>query len=242
MDLKPFIKTTVQPGEPLTAQAWNDIVDGLDGAYQFLLATQHTVRVRITNVGLDLTTARVTATRSGGAPVEGVPPIGGGNEFVLARLEPGAWTINVEAPGFQVVNKAQDIADAGETVVEVALQQIGPFMPDLFGLAFTAAAAALAGAGIPLTRVLDFTGRDLPPSNPGGPEATGAPVLVQTPPPGTAIGTGGGAQLVIAVPIQVEPAIAVPPLSGLTQAEVQKALEAVGLQLGKVTFLQKQTS
>jgi len=42
MDLNPFLKKTVQPGEPLTAQAWNDILDAVDGAYQFLQSTQHT--------------------------------------------------------------------------------------------------------------------------------------------------------------------------------------------------------
>ncbi len=41
MELRPFIKHTVRPGEPLTAQAWNDVVEGIDGAYQFLQAMMH---------------------------------------------------------------------------------------------------------------------------------------------------------------------------------------------------------
>jgi beta-lactam-binding protein with PASTA domain len=49
-----------------------------------------------------------------------------------------------------------------------------------------------------------------------------------------------GARLVLAVPIQVEPAVEVPSLSGLTQQEAQKALESIGLVLGKVSVLQKQ--
>jgi hypothetical protein len=44
---------------------------------------------------------------------------------------------------------------------------------------------------------------------------------------------------VIAVPVQVEPAIAVPSLVSLTQQEALKALESLGLALGKVTFAQK---
>jgi len=239
MDLKPFVKKTVLPGEPLTAQAWNDVVDGIDGAYQFLQATMHTVRVHITTTGLDLSLVRVTATRDGGAPVEGVPPIGGGTDFVISKLEAGAWTVNVEAPGFQLATQPVNVADSGETALEVALQPIGPFMPDLFGLSFADAAAALAAAGAPLTRVLDFTGRDIPPSAAGQDNAS-APVVVQWPAAGDPIPSGSGAQVVIAVPIQVEAAIEVPALAGLTQQEIQKALEAIGLTLGKVTVLQKQ--
>jgi beta-lactam-binding protein with PASTA domain len=51
---------------------------------------------------------------------------------------------------------------------------------------------------------------------------------------------GSGAVFVIAVPIQVEAAVEVPSLAGLTQQEAQKALEAIGLVLGKVNTLQKQ--
>jgi beta-lactam-binding protein with PASTA domain len=45
-------------------------------------------------------------------------------------------------------------------------------------------------------------------------------------------------QLVISAALQVEPAIEVPSLAGLTLPEAQKALEGIGLVLGKVTTLQ----
>ncbi|HXO22837.1 MAG TPA: hypothetical protein VOA87_23215, partial [Thermoanaerobaculia bacterium] len=65
-------------------------------------------------------------------------------------------------------------------------------------------------------------------------------VLVQWPAADGALPPGGGARLVIAVPVAIEPAVEVPSLTSLTQQEAQKALEAVGLALGKVSFVQKQ--
>ncbi|HXO19563.1 MAG TPA: hypothetical protein VOA87_06515, partial [Thermoanaerobaculia bacterium] len=162
MDLKAFVKKTVQPGEPLAAQAWNDVLDAVDGAYQFLQSTMHTVRVTITNPGLDPESVRVTASRDAGAPVEAVRPIPPGKDHVLSRLEAGAWTITAEAHGYAPATAPVTVADGGETAIQLALQQAGAFMPDLFAATLGVAKAALAQAGIPLVHVLDFNGRELP--------------------------------------------------------------------------------
>ena len=238
MELTPFIKKTVQPGEPLTAQAWNDVLDGIEGVHLYLLATMHLVRVRITNAGLDPRVVRVTATRAEGAPVEAVRPVPPGKDHILTWLEPGAWTVSAEAPGFQTATASVTVTDAAESSVELALQPAGAFMPDCFGKPLSEAQAALTTAGIPLVRLADFTGRELPPQNPG--EDADAPVFVQWPAAGLPVPAGSGAVFVIAVPIQVEAAVEVPSLAGLTQQEAQKALEAIGLVLGKVNILQKQ--
>jgi len=237
MDLKPFVKKPVQAGEPLTATAWNDLLDAIDGSYQFLLSTQHTVTVTITNPDLDPELVRVTAARSNGAPVEAVRPIPPGKDHVLSRLEAGAWTVTAEAHGYTPATAAVTVADGGTTAVQLALTKAGAFMPDLFGAPLATAKAALAQAGIQLVRVLDFNGRDLPPA---GTADDDKPVLVQWPPPDVALPPNGGARLVIGVPVQVEPAVAVPVLTSLNQQEAQKALEAVGLVLGKVSFVQRQ--
>jgi hypothetical protein len=238
MELKPFIKRTVRPGEPLTAQSWNDVVDAIDAAYQFLQSTMHTVRVKVTGPGLTPSQVRVVATPASGAPVEAVRPVAPGTEHVLARLEAGAWTVSAEAAGYQTATATVTIADAGETALELPLAPAGPFMPDLFGLTLSQAAQSLSQLGIPLLRLLDFTGRDLPPAAGPG-ENPEAPVLVQSPLAGIPITAGHGAGLVIALPIEVEPAVEVPSLAGLTQQEAQKALESIGLVLGKVSFLER---
>lgn len=238
MELKPFIKRTVRPGEPLTAQAWNDIVDGVDGAYQYLQSTLHTVKVTITNAGLDPQAVRVTASRVGAPPVEAVRPVGAGRDHVLSRLDQGAWTITAQAVGFLPATATVSISDAGETAQELALTAAAPIMPDLFGDTLASSLEQLATLGIPVSRLIDFTGRELA-TTAIAKESPDAPVLVQWPAAGVPLPGGQGAGLVVALPLQTEAAVEMPSLSGLTQQEAQKALESVGLVLGKVQFLQK---
>jgi hypothetical protein len=238
MELKPFIKTHVAPGEPLTAQAWNDLVDAIDDLHQFLASTGHMVRVKITTPGIDLESVRVVASRAEGAPVQAVAPLESGGDHVLAGLELGAWTVTARAPGYEPASKPVDVDGSGDTSVELALTRLGPAMPDVFGLPFAEAAERLAAAGIPVLRLLDFTGRDIPPSSPD-PDDAAAPVLVQWPASGTTVSPTGGARLVVASPVELERGVEMPVLTGLTQLEAQKALEAIGLQVGKVSVLNK---
>src|SRR5260370_32206037 len=234
MDLKQFIKKTVKPGEPLTAQGWDDLLAGVDQLYQLIAAARHGLRVTITNAEIEPERVRVSAGRAAGAPVEAVRPIPPSKQHTLSGLEAGAWTVTAELAGYQTATAAVNIADPGESSIEVALTKVGNFMPDLFGATLADARKALANAGVPLVRVLDFTGRDLPPA-PSEAQSDSAPGRVQWPPAEAALPPGGGARLVIAVPIQVEPAVAVPALTSLTEPEARKALEAIGLVLGKGT-------
>ena len=243
MELRPFVRNLVRPGQPLTAQAWNDLVDGIDAVHQFLRATQHTVRVRITNTDVDLRDVRVTATRNDAPPVEGVRPLTATGEHVLSRLEAGSWTITASAIGFRPATTPIEVSDAGETTVSLALERAANVMPDLFGAPLSVAIRELGEAGIPFARLLDFTGTDYAPANPTN-DLLGQPVLAQSPWAGALFDTtssGLGASLVIAVPAKLESVAEVPSLAGLTQAEAKQVLEKLGLRLGKVTVLQPRT-
>jgi hypothetical protein len=240
MDLKPFVRTLVRPGQPLTAQAWNDVVDGIDAAHQFLRASLHTVKVHITNQDLDVRAVRVTATRNDGPPIESVAPLDASGDHVLSHLDAGAWVITASAAGFRPASTPLVVADAGETTIALALEASANIMPDVFGLPLGTAMAALADSGIAFARLLDFEGTEYAPANPG-PEQAGQPVLAQSPLPGTLIDasqTAAGATLVIAVPAKLEAVVEVPSVAGLTQAEAKQVLEKIGLRLGKVTILQ----
>lgn len=239
MELKAFVAKSVSPGEPVTAQAWNDIVSALDGAYKFLQSATHVVTVKLTTPGLDPAAARVVATRTSGPPVEAVPPVSGGTDHILAGLEAGAYTVVAVAPGYAAASAPLTIADGGQTTLELAPAALGPFMPDLFGQRLQDALAALATASIPIVRLLDFNGQDLATNDPG-PDNLDIPVLVQAPPAGTPMISGSSATLVVAVPVRIEPTVEVPSLAGLTQAEAQKALEGIGLILGRVENRQGQ--
>jgi hypothetical protein len=242
MTLKTFNATHVNPGQPLTAQAWNDIVDAIDQANQYLQATMHSVHVQITNPELAsqsmLETVRVFAVLAGSPPFEAVRPIAPGGPHVLTGLPPGAYTLQAEAVGYTPATTTVNVTGTGasDTPVSMALAQAGGFMPALFGLPLAQAKQQLATLQIKFDRLLDFNGNDMAPA---ATDFDNTPVLVQSPAVGTYMKAGDSAQLVVGVPQKVESGVLVPSLAGLTQAEAQKALESIGLVLGKVQILQR---
>ena len=221
---------TVSPGEPVTADGWNAIVGGVTALTQYLNATESSgVRVVIKNPGV--TEARVTATREDGVTFEAVAPVPPGTEYMLTGLRPGAYSIRVEAPGFVPATSSISVPIA--TPVEMSLQSNGAFMPQLFGLTLRAALQELASRKIAVSRILDVVGRDVAPANPGA-AYNDQPVLTYFPVVGAAVPPDGQVQLVVSAPLQVQPSVEMPSLAGLTLAEAQKALEAVGLVMGRV--------
>src|SRR5262245_47325461 len=97
----PFIKTTVLPGDPLTAQAWNHIVNAVGTVFSFLDATEAaSVKVQVANAGIDLASVRVTATRDDGVSTEAVDPVPPSTLHTFPGLRPGSYKIRAEAPGF----------------------------------------------------------------------------------------------------------------------------------------------
>jgi hypothetical protein len=236
MELKPFVAKLVNPGEPLTAQAWNDLVGAIDDTHKFLAATTHVVRVRITNTELDPRTVRVTASRSDGPPVEAVRPIGTETHHVLAELEVGAYTVRAEAPGFADATTSVTIGDGASQDITLQLAKARSIMPNLFGSSLSSALAQTQQAGIAVNRVLDFLGSDVPPSAPGA-RAADSLVLVQQPAPGTPVDPAFGAQLVIALAPELEQAVEMPSLIGLTESEARRTLEQIGLVLGRVRIV-----
>ena len=89
-------------------------------------------------------------------------------------------------------------------------------------------------AAIVPARVVDITGRDVPPANPGA-EFNSTLVLVQLPPPGYPVAAdSGSAQLVVSAALEVEATIEMPSLAGLTLVEARRVLDELGLVLGNV--------
>jgi hypothetical protein len=223
-------QTTVSPGEPVTAEGWNAIVGGVTALTQYLNATEASgVHVVIKNAGV--TNARVTATRDDGVTYEAVAPVPPGTDFIIAGLRPGAYVVRVEAPGF--TTETASITAPLATPVEISLQANGAFMPELFGSTLRAALQELSSRKIAVGRILDVVGRDVAPANPGS-DYNDQPVLAHFPSAGTAVPPEGQVQLLVSTSLQVQQSVEVPSLAGLTLSEAQKALEALGLVLGKV--------
>jgi hypothetical protein len=240
MELKEFVATHVSAGQPLTAQAWNDIVDAVDDLHQFIVASLFAVHVKITTPGIALANVRVTAQRGSDPPVEAVRPVAPDDRHALVGLNPGAYTVRAEAPGFAVATATVNVGDTQDVAVDLALSTNGALMPNLFGLALTAARTQLGAASISISRLLDFNGDELPPQNPGS-AYEAALVLVQNPSAGTPVPPGQSVQIVLAVPVRLDTNVEVPSLAGMTLVEAQKALEGLGLTLGKVRTVVRRT-
>lgn len=233
MALSPFNAREVGAGEPITAQGWNDLVRAIADVRAFLDATTGaSLRVRLNATGLDPATARVSAVAEGSNTVtDAAAPIPPDDQFTLVDLPPGAYTIRASAPGFTPATVAVTVPAAQP--VTLTLSRAAPAMPDLFGQRLDNALAALRTANIVPARVVDITGQDVPPANPGA-EFASSLVLVQMPPPGTPVAAETGAQLVISAALEVEAAIEMPSLAGLTLAEARRVLDQMGLVLGRV--------
>jgi len=224
-----FTKTNVSPGEPVTAQAWNDIVDGLFEVQAILNATGGTVTVRLTNPGLDLSRARVTASRAGAPPAESIRPIAPGDQFTFPQLTAGAYEVRAEMPGFTVATASVTVNPDGTATpqpLEIALTANAQVMPNVLGLAYPAAALLLQAVH---PRVLDASGNDLPLQGFDA-DYNSAPVLMQFPPPGQ-VAPATGSLVIVATVIKETPLVATPNIVGLTVAQAQTALAKVGLTL-----------
>jgi hypothetical protein len=230
----PFIKTTVQPGDPLSAQAWNDVVTGVATLFTFIEASEaSSVQVQIANQGIALASVRVTATRDDGISTEAVDPVADGTLHTFPGLRPGAYKLRAEAPGFQPASVDIVVpADGVLPVQTITLAANGAFMPALFGQSLADSLTQLAALGVAVNNILDVTGTPVPVASPGS-AFNQSLVLLQLPPQGIPVAPGQAAQLVISAALQAEASIEMPSLAGLSLAEASKALEALGLKVGK---------
>ena len=179
MDLEPFIAKPVNPGEPVTSQGWNEIVNGLANVVAFLQATAGTsVHVVISNTDARLAESRVVAIGANGDVTEAARPVGISKEFTLRGLAPGPYTIRSESPGFAPAEA--NVTLPVEAPVTLSMAKAAPFMPDVFGQELLTALAALKTSNIVVSRIVDITGREVAPANPGA-EFGSTIVLAQLP-------------------------------------------------------------
>ena len=225
----------VNAGEPVTAQGWNAIVDGLDDLYDAVLAIGTGVlQVSVTAGEHPVAGAQVVAVPlAGGNPVAAVPLFGEVTSYQLVGVNPGNWRIFVEADGFQ--DEVRDVTVPAADPIVVNLTLAGVVMPDLFGVTAQDALARLTTAGLTVDLILDITGHEvsrvsLPP------QFQNSPVLVQLPDAGAVLDPGSDrVRLVLAVAIDQVPTVTMPSLIGLSADEVATVLNQLGLVLGRTT-------
>ncbi|MEM8960452.1 MAG: PASTA domain-containing protein [Acidobacteriota bacterium] len=226
------------PGQPITAQGWNGIIDAVDRLYDFAQTIGSTVfEVRVVGDGGPIATATVVAVpASGGAPVAAIPPqIDRTQSYVLGGLSAGEWTAHVTAPGFvaRSVPFTAPAADAPATEpLAITLERTRAAMPDVFGMRAFEAIAALKEAGSRADVLIDITGRVLSGSNlPDDYRST--VVLAQQPRAGETL-PATGARLVLSASLVEEPVVEMPNLVGLSPNEAKEVLGRLGLVVGEI--------
>lgn len=236
MAIHPYVPKEVKAGEPVTAQGWNEIVKAVLAITQYIETSEATsLKVKVTNADADPLRTRVTAVRDDGLSAEAVAPVTAGGDFMFGALKPGSYTVRASAPGFEEISAPVTIPSSAP--ISLTLKAAAVKMPSIFGLELPAALSTLKTAQINIARVVDVAGRDVAPANPGA-EYNNAIVLAQLPLEGEYVAPSMSAQLVVAAALTAEAAIEMPSLIGLTQTEAQKALENIGLVLGKVVVKQ----
>lgn len=226
---------TVEPGRPITAQGWNAIVNALSALYDAMLAIgSGSVVVSVQSDGQPVADAQIVAEPVGdGQPVEGLPLFGTRTTYLVTGVTDGAWRLNVRAPGFapQVVEVTLPV----NAPVTVNLARAGVAVPDLFNTSYSAGLAALNAAGLQAEIALDTMGDEISRAQIPA-EYQNQPILFQTPVAGTIVDPAvTRLRLVVAAAVREEPIVTVPSLIGLSQIEAARALEKIGLRLGKVT-------
>ncbi len=223
---------SVNPGEPVTAQGWNALVNGLSALYDAVIALGGaTLEVVVAAAGQPVESAVVVAEPLGeGRPVTALPPFGTRTSHLLVGLTDGPWRVHVQATGFN--DEAREVTMPAGAPLSVPLSIAGVPVPDLFGKGARAALDQLRAAGIDADLVLDTTGKEIS-RTALPPEYVDSPVLVQLPAAGTVVAAGTGrVRLVLASALRREPVVTMPSLIGLTPNEAKEVLEKVGLTLG----------
>jgi hypothetical protein len=223
---------TVTPGEPVTAQGWNALVNGLSALYDAVIALGSGVlEVAVTSAGKPVTATVLAEPFGEGQPTAALPPYGTRTTHLLVGLTGGLWRVHVQSSGF--VTETRDITvptKAGP--IAVPLTPAGVRVPDLFGVGALAALNKLRAAGIDADLLLDTTGQEIS-RTAVPPEYVDSPVLAQLPATGEVLPAGTGrVRLVVASALRRDPVVTMPSLVGLSLTEAKEVLEKVGLTLG----------
>ena len=227
---------TVNPGDPVTAQAWNAIVTGVGDLYDAVLAFGHGVlEVSVLFNGDAVGNAQVVAAPAAGdlTPIEAVQLYGTVTTYTVVGVTAGTWHVFVSAPGFQAQSQDVTVPASGPLVFNLAAA--GVVVPDLFGVAAQDALTQLSALNLNVDVILDVLGHEVPKSS-LPPQYQNQPILDQLPPAGTVVDPSSQRlRLVVATALEQAPVVTMPSLVGLSYDEVASVLGGLGLKVGKTT-------
>jgi hypothetical protein len=232
----------VSPGDPITAESWNNVL----AALRLLVADANlqrgtlTVQVRDQANGNPIPDAVVTAKPTGAPtrPTRGAVYVGGDvDAHQIEHLPPGGYDVLVEADGFSPQTRSITMPETGDPLsvtVDMTVTEARFPVPSLFGVPLTQALATLTAQGFAAGRVIDSHGTEIPPAAVPA-DAQAAPVLGQSPAAGTLVPKGVQVLLHVSAKAEAIERVKVPDVRGLSLADAKAVLEAAGLTLGTTT-------
>ena len=228
--------THVNPGEPVTAQGWNTVLDGVGDLFDAVLAFgQGVLEVSVLFNSDAVDGAQVIAVPATGdlTPIAAVPLYGTVTTYSVVGVTAGQWHVFVDAPGFQAQTQDVTIPASGPLVVN--LLAAGVVVPDLFGVTAQDALTQLTTLNLDIDIILDVLGHEVPKTS-MPPQYQNQPILDQFPPAGSVVDPSSQRlRLVVSTALDQSPVVTMPSLVGLSYDEVASVLDGLGLKIGKTT-------
>ncbi len=225
----------VEPGRPITANAWNEILSSLGllrDAVNAIGSGELKVTVHLAgDTNNKIPGAEVIAvSKDTGMAIRAAQPFPGRDAHTVFGIAKGDWDVHVQAPDY--VLDTQTVSFPQDKTLSVGLTLDGKVVPDVFGLKMNQAKSTISNAGMSISKILDSAGKTHPeeeaPSN--------MRVLNQTPSAGTVINPAiGRIRLVIAAEVEITGMVQAPDVTGMTPGQASAKLAEFGLVMEQQT-------
>ncbi|WP_300455920.1 hypothetical protein [Desulfobacula sp.] len=228
---------TATPGDPITSEAWNNVIVSIKKLYEAYnqSASQLTIAVIDDGDNHVIKNAQITLTSEKNPPVIATYAGADIKKYIVRDISHGNYKLFVEADGYAGETRELVVPEGNAPVVTKiemtkTLQQKS--VANYFGLSLVAANSAIKEAGFLLNRIIDSHGKELTQADI---KESGADVKVlnQVPEAGLNHTVGGPVALLVSAKAAVEQREKVPDLKGLSLNEARVALENLGLVLGE---------
>jgi hypothetical protein len=242
----------VQPGDPVTAQAWNSLVDAINDLYGKIQSLQVSLMGSVAVVVKDAATdsfiskayaiASIAATN---VPYKTGTFSPAANQYIIENLPPGSYIVRVTAADYLPASQTVEVQGGTSISVEVSLNKavVTVSVPEVFGEKLGTAIQRMKEKGLNVSEVRDSYGKSIvfkPAIEAGCEEAI---VVGQDPPAFEEKPGGTDIRLLVSAQVPVAPTptpqgVQIPNLIGMTLGEAATELTRRGITLGKVTTKQ----
>lgn len=221
----------VEAGRPITADAWNEILDSLGllrdainaiGSGELQVTVHPAGQTDQKIPGADI----VAVNKDTGRAIRAAQPFPGRAAHTIIGIGAGKWDLHITAPDYQL--RSYEVSYPEDTAVSVGLTQDGKAVPDVFGIKLSAAKSVLTAQGMTISKIIDSAGKnhavdDAPAS---------MVVLYQLPAQGTVINPAvDRIRLVIAAEVEITGMVQVPDITGMTPTAAAAKLAEYGLTM-----------